>query len=62
MILLNMPKESYHQQTLENLRAEKKISENLLLLIQLDDGTRNRSVPISSDSADDSLMFMLHDE
>ncbi len=62
MIIFNIPKESYHQQILVNLRAEKELSENLLLLSELDDGSSGRSESLASDSDNDLLPFMLNDK
>ncbi len=60
MILLKMPKESSHRKILDNLKAEKELAENLLLLIQLDAGTSDGSMSMAFDSDNDSLMFMRH--
>ncbi len=57
-----MPKESYHEQILNNLRAGKELAENLLLLIELDDDISDESESMASDSDNDSLIFLLNDE
>ncbi len=57
-----IPKESYHQQILDNMRAEKELSENLLLLCEHDDGSSGGSESLTSDSDNDLLTFMLNDK
>ncbi len=57
-----MPKESYHQQILDNLRAEKELAENLLLLSEVDDGNSDGSKSLAFYSDNYLLIFMLNDE